>query len=390
MKTRLKIGWVTFLISCLLLRHAHANNTVSNTADCAQPISPSVVPAVHQISEKLPTIVGYSNPETDIPLGNAPNPSPYQFDKSSVDCKNWIKAMECLCGQEGGQVAKMIVDAVNFIPFGKLVEEMRKAIENFKKKIGDRKFYVTYDRGKSTQWLTQKFAEYLPKGQFQVVDLSTLKNHLKPNDPIQDVVLLDDALYSGSQVSGTSNIIKQLCPTCHFHAIVPYSAEHGKKEVEKNRTSQFQVDVYSQNTLDTIEPALMRTKSDIPDVEKVQKFEKIFGFPRVTFDLAHTFFEHKVPDNKSVMDHFFRMRAAACLGVGVIRIPPHGDEEDRMVEFNCIPRIVPPYKGKTSSLDFTPRTPAQIKEDDQAIAEMLHAYEKNQCTEWRAKHPEFK
>lgn len=325
---------------------------------------------------------------SDIPLGNVPDPKPVQFDPNSQDCQNWVKAVGCLCGPEAETAAKTFVDAVTYISFDRLSQEMAKEIEKFKAQIGNRHFYVIYTPGKSTQWLIQKFAHLLPVGQFEVLGKNAdLHVRLKKPGAFKDVLVLDDALYSGQQIANTAGEIKRNCPDCHFHAVAPFSTVAGRAAPKEHDDSIFHTTVYSSNTIDTVEQALLKVSSKIPVAERIQTITQFYPLKN---SLAHTFFQHKVPDRESVTEFFFRFRAANCkdkAGDSYIMYTP--DEDQRLTQFACIPVIGPPYRNFSSSRDFAYRSPTQVKDDQNLIREMLQAYHAGQCELWRKKHPEF-
>ncbi|MBI2711974.1 MAG: hypothetical protein HYX41_03775 [Bdellovibrio sp.] len=326
------------------------------------------------------------DPISDIQLGNAPDPAPIHFNKNSSECQTYIKAMQCLCGEEfkeDAERAQLLLNSVKYVSFEELQTETRKSIEHFKAQIENRPFLLIHGPiDKSSAWLTQKFANFLPQGNFRVRNYDDdLSRYWKAHPECKDVLIFDDAIYSGSQIRGIAFGIKKICPDCQFHAIVPYTTLHGKEIVEKEASPLFQVHIYSNHIVDSPEQQIKRLSTPNTLEKNMRLIQETKGLQK---GQANFFFQHKIADDLSTID-FLRLRSVHCGGKTFSLKKKNSKGTPIKVIIPCIPFIQIPYKAGYDGVQIRELSLYEEFHDEMSneVREMLEHYDAGRCEDWR-------
>jgi hypothetical protein len=289
------------------------------------------------------------------------DPAPVVFNKESKGCREWVEAHK-LCGVEEFLSAQFLLDQLDYVSYDQFQAEMDSSIHSFLEQIADRKFVVIVDPDKSSEWLLAQFENRLSIKDHDVVLRSDLLSYLKENNKIQDVLILDDAIYSGEQMERYANYVSAPASSVRpiqFHAVVPYATRQGKERLKSSSAgrSDFSVSLYNTQTMNTIkekarnENITKTLRQMYPENPKAELGDLSSLKDTKTYSPAtrtHQFFQFKIPDGFSVITQFLVDNEVRC---------KDGRSPAKKLEGRCIPEILPPYKIALSPSENTKRRP---------------------------------
>ncbi|MBF0362209.1 MAG: hypothetical protein HQK49_14430 [Oligoflexia bacterium] len=137
------------------------------------------------------------------------------FSLENPECKGLLKSYKEMCGEDDAKIMKDFLQSITYVSYKKLEECMNKSISIFKESIKDRPFLLVLDKGKSSEWLYKNFHSSFPQN-CKVISVNTENKYSNHTDEIKnaissyklqgikisDIVRIDDAAYSGLQMSG--------------------------------------------------------------------------------------------------------------------------------------------------------------------------------------------
>jgi len=140
--------------------------------------------------------------------------------------------------------------------------------------------------------------------------------------------MIDDGIYSGTQARAFANATG--VENKKIHLFTPFITSRAM-----GRLQDATYNVYPGNTM----PSVAEFGED-------DEFAKIGIDKRLVNALQ--FFEHKVPDEMSAPGTLFRSGAVFCKNhlVTYKDAGYEGPENEKALQFNCVPHISPPYKPK--------------------------------------------
>lgn len=228
-------------------------------------------------------------------------PSAIDRPINQVAAKAWVQAHS----EETREVAQHILDNFQYINFETFEKQLEQTCDSFNQYMDklplDERFYVISVRQgcKSDRWvsaLAQKYLKYAP------VDVVTHEDLGRKYPDIKHVVLLDDAAYSGLQMTEVLEGLKTH-KLSKIHALIPYMTSNGEKKLTKMGGEKLIL--HPHVMLSTIE-------EKIPNIDIQQKIYKMYTDSMYNDDLwlfskpflpqtTMTYFAHKFPDIYSTL-----------------------------------------------------------------------------------------
>lgn len=240
--------------------------------------------------------IDYKDPNYNIP-------NKYVWDKKSYDCKTWIEYYDEIALEKDPNMIGYIKDIVNnidYITFEKFLQELYICVDKFLKNIKkDETYLFIVEDNKSSLWvfsLIEKLLNYDNIYLYITSSINTLyTSYITPDN----IVLIDDCIYSGEQISRyISSIFNDLLSPINFHIIVPFITNKGliriNKTIIKNgiyNTSH----IYYNYIVNTIKEKNIISKYYILNN---LKYSSNINKPII-------FFEHKIADHVSLPTFFF-------------------------------------------------------------------------------------
>ncbi len=171
-----------------------------------------------------------------------------------VKAQEWVNFHD----KEDQPLAKKILNKIDHVSFERFMFGLKQTIEKWNEFImsrpaSNRNYALILDRRaeKSSQWVTSLALPYLahPPSQIILQDEEDLK---KVREDVHHLVIIDDATYSGNQVTG---LLDTLLPmrarpeyqhllNKEFHFIAPFISENGKK-----RLSEREINIIHHETI---------------------------------------------------------------------------------------------------------------------------------------------
>jgi hypothetical protein len=297
----------------------------------------------------------------------------YGFDRTSDECKKWVKAHELFCGVKEARAAEAVLQSIQYVDMQGFEQAIRRQIKMVLEEVGNQKAVVIFDANKSTDWILNTFLRLdLPPGSFDFADHKKLREYLTGHPEVTYFIRIDDAIYSGAQMNGflqeTQDLIKTLKSEKklgdqprHFYVASGYSTQIGNETISKKKWTEFHVHYFFDQLLRPLKDSL--SSDIIPIVEAM--YDGSGGTIRPL-----VFFEHKIPDSVSTYEEVMTgtVRCATGPSKKILRminpvsqldpvvlkfLPPEAVEALKLpLQFRCIPAIIPPYK-KNVSLPYT-------------------------------------
>lgn len=152
------------------------------------------------------------------------------------------------------EAATFVLNNSEYVTFNKFRDKLQQSFDLFQDNIGNQPFYLVYPtQGKigSENWLTHLL--YPQIKQLNLVGILDNSTNILAKIPSgSNVVLIDDAIYSGCNMAGTIDEMSYPCgnsKTFRFHLIVPYAKEEGIRTVSGDVSKKFVYNFYSVVTM---------------------------------------------------------------------------------------------------------------------------------------------
>lgn len=216
--------------------------------------------------------------------------------------KNKIKEYLSLLNEPDCCFISELIDKTTYIKYDIFKNYLVESFNDFKLAIGEQKFYLMLPKGKigSEHWLTALLWPELNKlNLVSIIDIFTVIVDID----IIDVVIIDDALYSGINITAEVDDFtyelslklnisqKELGKKFRFHFIIPFVTSGGVKTL-------FGLCKYINADYRLYNKYEMKTITDLIEVNKYypenasDELYKRFGVE--IFDLPPIYFDHKV------------------------------------------------------------------------------------------------
>ncbi|MBF0522531.1 MAG: glycerophosphodiester phosphodiesterase [Candidatus Omnitrophica bacterium] len=260
--------------------------------------------------------------------------------------KQWVEAHK---DPHLRDLAQFLLSHVTHVSQKEFEEALQETVDDFNSKIGDKPYVLLLPQwnGNRSEWWTYQLA--LEKGLKPAKDIikmaaqgasynSYLAMVQQIRDAGKDVVLIDDAVYSGVHML---DIVQRLfgdtwgnnpdSRDLNFHFVAPFMSTNIEERIfaDSNRSGNRNVYFYKHR--------FMQTLSEIfrSEPERRKWFEIFFGMIDYFYSYRTlTYFQHKVPDFLSMFDwitqgNIYEERQGAL-------------ERDAAIKF--IPETIPPYE----------------------------------------------
>jgi hypothetical protein len=176
-------------------------------------------------------------------------------------------------------LARFIANGIvsSYIGFDALQEGLFRTVEDFKMKC-DRPYiaFIPGGKDKSTDWIfriARKFGMPPPAATAQIRsgaeiedEIDGLKKTLLDNPDITDIVLVDDAAYSGTRifewVIEISNMAESINRDINIHILVPFMTNTAQATIERATASKAKVVVYDHKIIKTVYDLLQEVEED--------------------------------------------------------------------------------------------------------------------------------
>jgi hypothetical protein len=248
-------------------------------------------------------------------------------------------------------IAKKLIQNIKHVTHEKFLKELKNCIENFNRYLDtqqDKSYSIVIpgNHEKSALWVTSLAADFLKYPPSKII-MNSDPNYEQfiSESNMKNVVLFDDASYSGIQMSGYLEKILEKSPNSTVHAIIPFISESAIDRIYDTLSESTNYKLYSSQVMESFssfltpeEKKLLETKGNpVFSPEKNNEY-KLKGFD----NLIPIYFDHKIGDNFSVPpslnDGSFLDSYRRKIDAEGFIIP------DQRKPILFIPKIHPPYK----------------------------------------------
>ncbi len=239
-------------------------------------------------------------------------PLDHSLDKKAVE--RFIEASD----PSVKNICRKIIDNTDHISFEKLLTRLNSNIKDLIKKVkfnGKKNQDIYCYLGlkitnhlmqKSNYWLYLYISEYIKyktEGKINVILIDNLDT-IKDNNA--NIMLIDDCIYSGSQMGSTiRSITYKNKMTFNFYFLIPFMSKKGKKYIEEN----FNANTFlSNNNCKIIFLDHIYFITEINNILTIDEIDKISKFYNgiVSFNNKYLiYFDHKLADVVSTITGFF-------------------------------------------------------------------------------------
>ncbi|MBF0522532.1 MAG: hypothetical protein HQL24_05680 [Candidatus Omnitrophica bacterium] len=277
---------------------------------------------------------------SDAAMATAPTAVQRPLVDNPIDvkkAKKWVKAQD----PDLRELAQFLLDHVTHITQKEFEEALQEAVDDFNAKMGDKPYILvlSWKGKKRSEWWAYQLA--LEKGlnpAKHIINLDEVgDNEISKSDQMllkdaPDVVFLDDAMYSGTQMSETVEALVQKMPfrwnpeNLNYHFLIPFMTSFGKKEISSKIRPKF----YKHRLM----PTLQEIFSSDAGRKRVLEFEDIYRDSvegKKFAGMTLTYFQHKVPDQVSMVSWISN---GEILSSDIVR---------RANKMPFIPETIPPY-----------------------------------------------
>lgn len=254
------------------------------------------------------------------------------------------------------KAAEEILQSIRYVDQETFERDLRRTVLDVNAAI-EGPYLSLISRGKSNQWVMELALAQgakLPENVIDFDDAKGLEQVLRANPDITELVLFDDATYSGSQLSShvreTERLVEQFGRKVRFHIVVPYISSYAYKELSNNPA----IVIHNHERVLTFDEM----------VDSAENKETILAmYPELTGcigcgDLSTRrliYFQHKVADSLSIIEAVYQGEVRGRDGKAVKNVSGN----DVTVPF--IPSVVTPYKV-WDMLDFVKMGQLEVEE----------------------------
>lgn len=186
-----------------------------------------------------------------------------------------------------------LLEVTVHITFDNLIDSIKRTIDKFELKIKDEPFYLFIPiigdkpiKEKSNYWISKIFYLLMNKKPIGIItSLGEIKDEMK------DIIVCDDAIYSGTQMAQTFRIFNRDLTDKHtFHILCPFISQLSKDTL--NGMDQFKKKFYSD---EIIKPFSDGGDSNVRD---------LFGMMPNNYPI---YFDHRVADSQSSFTNVYEL-----------------------------------------------------------------------------------
>jgi len=291
-------------------------------------------------------------------------PLNHSFDKNAI--QKFIQAAD----PSVQDICRKIIDNTEYISFEKMLIRLNSNINDLLEKTKDSKilyFYlgqnITSLYHKSNYWLYNYIIQYIKFKSNIQVKLITNINFISEDNA--NIVLIDDCIYSGSQMGITiSNISYVTNFSFNFYLLIPYMSESGKKHIKL----RFELNkILKTNNCKLIFLDYISYIKSINSVLNVSEILKLQYFYNSLVSLNNKYliyFDHKLADTVSTITPFY-LGIVPCkdnIGLGSIYTANSGSiiklPLNQLNKYKIIP-IIKNCEEYTNNIDLmSPKCPA--------------------------------
>ena len=210
-----------------------------------------------------------------------------------------------------------------YISFNEFLYALKINLEKFKDNIKNKPYILYCDKDwyrqglyrKSNGWISLIILKLLKETNYFLVTSQDRLSKLKAEGYKGDVLMLDDAAYSGTQMERNLSEIKSKIDTSSkIHLILPYMSQYTREawlfsfyDVCNSGTCDKQVVIYNEIV---VKKLLDINKSSLIEAKLLEQY---FGFNQSE---RHPFyFDHKVADNKSTYTRLYNKILKISIGI---------------------------------------------------------------------------
>lgn len=202
--------------------------------------------------------------------------------------------------------AQFILDHIHHISQEEFEGALRESVRRFNTNVG-RPYVLILEKGKSTEWAYALAREFNLRPPTAIVDANEadqIQRVLKENVDVVDLVVVDDASYSGIHIQSLFDRVRvNVLDNRQFilHTVVPFITKTARNVISDPNNLDVppaQFEYYHVEIMPTIEELIAAANTPNLDLSTLKKFgPNILGQPSP--DNTLTYFEHKIPDHVS-------------------------------------------------------------------------------------------
>lgn len=198
------------------------------------------------------------------------------------------------------QIARKMVAKLNHVPFQTFIEQLKMTVEDFHARTENQPYVIViaesnptkFREGCSDFWVIGLAFRYASLREPQsILNLYTIKSYLEKNPTIKNVLVLDDAAYSGTQKTKAMKEFYQSCndiPKLNVYMGIAYLTLYAKNRMEE---------VGSGKGLQFLKHGQMLPISEAFDANEQRYINSLeMLFLQDSMGITLTYFDHRYPD----------------------------------------------------------------------------------------------
>jgi hypothetical protein len=217
--------------------------------------------------------------------------------KNPFSARLWVKAHT----EEFREIAQKLINNIDHIRHDDFLTALENSVEDFNEYLDSQqdKSYVIVIPGdfkKSALWVTSLAADFLkyPPSKIIMKNDPNYEEFMEKSNS-KNVVLFDDASYSGNQMAGYINTIGELSADSKVHVIIPFMTNYANTFIKENVT-KVDYKISSHKIMKSFSESL-----DDKEIKLLQeKGAEIFHSDDIS-NLTLTYFDHKKADDLSLV-----------------------------------------------------------------------------------------
>lgn len=211
--------------------------------------------------------------------------------------------------------AKKIIDHIQHISFTKFLKVLKTSVDSFNfylkgLKDDQQEFVIVVPNMRSNLWVTELAMKSFQKRPVDIITMDNLSQFLKDHPQVNKVVTLDDAAYSGHQLSGYLGNIDATIQGVRgsisenktsIHVILPYGTRSGIRRI-KDSGKNVMISHHQ-----TMLSALELSKLGVFTEGEKKRLEELISVDQIDSDMVRlytttlTYFDHKIADYVSTI-----------------------------------------------------------------------------------------
>jgi hypothetical protein len=240
---------------------------------------------------------------------NIPSKS-YPLKKSPEDIERYSMIMRANDFDDATiKIFKTFLNLTTHISFDHLIHSIKIVIEDFEKRIKEKPFYLfipIIDRipieNKSNYWISKIFYLLMNTKPIEIIT-----SFQELTDEMKDIIVCDDAIYSGYQMKSTFDKFPNTTGKYIFHILCPFISREGIVRINENYEKQI---YYAEIML----PLSEILKNHIIYGDALN-FESVIG----NINNYPYYFDHRVADLASSYPHFYEVGRVGRVPVSIPR-----------------------------------------------------------------------